>query len=223
MNEIVNKSYTLKGLPFFIASLLFAIYYSLLYIVPPPPSETSHLHLWIMEWKFYLQIADEILIFATISLLPAIYTLTNVRLIIESKLSLFASGLFYLFIIPLFVLVDLLLGRLVYPVNVYPLTADTIVFILSFITGIMHMISIMLALAILLYGVSYRKNTLGSLILVTAILGFGFQMIASYPWLLTPGILLVCQLSFPIWLFLIGLYLIKVEYRIPNKNQTDLN
>ncbi|XDD47715.1 hypothetical protein AB3N60_06445 [Leptospira sp. WS39.C2] len=223
MKELVNKYYTQKGLPFFIASLLFAIYDSLLYIVPPPPSETSDLHSWITEWKPYLQFADEVLIFATISLLPAIYTLTNVRQKHESKLSLYASGLFYLFIIPLFVLVDLLLGRLVYPVNVYPLTVDTIVFILSFITGIMHMISIILALLILMYGVSYRKKTMGSLILVAAILGFGFQMIASYPWFLTPGVLLVCQLSFPIWLLFIGIYLIKIESRIPKKNQTELN
>ncbi|MCW7522421.1 hypothetical protein [Leptospira soteropolitanensis] len=58
----------------------------------------------------------------------------------------------------MFVLVDLLIGRLVYPMNVYPLTVETIVFILSLQVGTMHMISLVLALAILLYSFSFRKE-----------------------------------------------------------------
>lgn len=123
----------------------------------------------------------------------------------------------------MFVLVDLLLGRLVYPVNVYPLTVDTIVFLLSLITGTLHMISLVLALAILLYGISFRSKTGGGLVLSLGILVFGFQIIASYPWLLSPRVLLFCQLSFPIWLFSTGFYSVKNENRSSKKNQTELS
>ncbi|MBM9546762.1 hypothetical protein JWG40_07030 [Leptospira sp. 201903074] len=223
MEKTKSKNSLGKGFPFLISSLLFATYFVLLYLVSSPPNDTAHLHTWITEWKTYIQIADEILIFATLSLLPSIYTLANVNQKNESPATLFASGLFFLLVIPMFVLVDLLWGRLVYPVNVYPLAVDTVVFILSLIAGTMHMISLVLALAILLFSISFRKKTWGGLILVSGILGFGFQIIASYPWLLTPGILLFCQLSFPIWLLFWGFYHIKIENIIPKKNQTELS
>lgn len=223
MLETKSKNSLGKGFPFLIASLLFAIYFVLSCLVPSPPSDTAQLHSWITEWKTYIQIADEILIFATLALLPSIYTLANPIKENESPLVLFASGLFFLLVVPMFVLVDLLLGRLVYPVNVYPLSEETIVFLLSLITGTMHMISLVLALAILLFSISFRKKTWGGLVLVMGILVFGFQITASYPWLLSPGVLLLCQLSFPIWLLSIGFYFAKNENRIPKKNQTELN
>lgn len=223
MEETKSKNSLGKGFPFLISSLLFAAYFVLLYLVSSPPNDTAHLHTWIAEWKTYIQIADEILIFATLSLLPSIYTLANVNQKNESPVALFASGLFFILVVPMFVLVDLLLGRLVYPVNVYPLAVDTIVFLLSLITGTMHMIFLVLALAILLFSISFRKKTWGSLVLVMGIFVFGFQITASYPWLLSPGVLLLCQLSFPIWLLSIGFYFAKNENRFPKKNQTEIN
>ncbi|TGM58150.1 hypothetical protein [Leptospira vanthielii] len=223
MAQIKNLNSIWKGFPFFIASLLFATYFVLSYLVPSPPSDTAQLHSWITEWKTFLQIADEILIFATLSLLPSIYTLANPIKENQPPLVLFASGLFFLLVVPMFVLVDLLLGRLVYPVNVYPLAIDTIVFILSLIAGTMHMISLVLALAILLFSISFRKKTWGSLVLVIGIFVFGFQITASYPWLVSPGVLLLCQLSFPIWLLSIGFYFAKNEKRFPKRDQTELS
>ncbi|WP_232374050.1 hypothetical protein [Leptospira chreensis] len=158
-----NHNSLKNGFPYFIASFLFVIYYLLLYLVPPPPNDTSQLHAWISEWKTYLQIADEILIFATLALLPSIYTLTNPRKQNQSPVALFASGLFFLIVIPMYVLVDLLFGRLVYPVNVYPLSEDSIVFILSLISGTNHMISLVTALAIVLYSKAFRKKSGGGL------------------------------------------------------------
>lgn len=201
-NNLLNRN----RIPFFICSLLFLSYYLTMYLVPPPPNETNLLHKWIFDWKLYLQIADEILIFAVLALFPVIYILGNPWKKEESTTALFASGLFFLLVVPMFVLVDLLIGRLVYPVNSYPLSEDTIVFLLSMQVGTMHMISLVLALAILLYSVSYRnKNKNGSLILVFGVLTFGFQMIASYSWLISPEVLLFCQLSFPIWILFVGI------------------
>ncbi|MGE8722340.1 hypothetical protein ACO2KH_13470 [Leptospira terpstrae] len=223
MPERTDQNFFKQGFPFFIASLLFATYYIFLYLVPTPPSETSQLFTWITEWKIYIQIADEILIFATLSLLPCIYTLINPLNEYRSPIALFASALFFLLLVPMFVLVDLLLGRLVYPVNNYPMSVDAIVFTLSLISGTMHMISLVLALAILLYGFSFRKKPRGGLFVLSGIFGFGFQIIASYPWLIPPGVLLFCQLSFPIWLLSFGFYFLMNENKFPKKNQTDLS
>lgn len=223
MPERTNQNFFKQGFTFFIASLLFATYYIFLYLVPTPPFETSQLFTWITEWKIYIQIADEILIFATLSLLPCIYTLINPLKENHSPSALFASALFFLLLVPMLVLVDLLLGRLVYPVNNYPMSVDTIVFTLSLITGTMHMISLVLALAILLYGFSFRKKPWGGLFFLLGIYGFVFQIIASYPWLISPGVLLFCQLSFPIWLFSFGFYFLMNENKLPKKNQTDLS
>ncbi|PJZ86554.1 hypothetical protein CH366_05625 [Leptospira harrisiae] len=192
--------------------MLFLSYYLTMYLVPPPPNETNLLQKWILDWKHYLQIADEILIFAVLASLPVIYILGNPWKKEEPPMVLFASGLFFLLVVPLFVFLDLLIGRLVYPVNVYPLSEDTIVFLLSMQVGTMHMISLVLALAILLYSIFYRKkNKNGSLILVFGILTFGLQMIASYSWLLAPEVLLFCQLSFPIWILFAGITFVKEE------------
>ncbi|MCG6152223.1 hypothetical protein [Leptospira bandrabouensis] len=207
-NNLLNRN----RIPFFICSLLFFSYYLTMYLVPPPPNETNLLQKWILDWKLYLQIADEILIFAVLALIPSIYQLANPWRKEESTTALFASGLVFFLVVPMFVLVDLLIGRLVYPVNSYPLSEDTIVFLLSMQVGTMHMISLVLALAILLYSISYRnKNKNGSLILVFGVLTFGFQMIASYSWLISPGVLLFCQLSFPIWILFVGISFVKVD------------
>ncbi|WP_244936939.1 hypothetical protein [Leptospira brenneri] len=109
----------------------------------------------------------------------------------------------------MFVLLDLLIGRLVYPVNSYPLTKDSMIVYLSLITGTEHMISLVMALAILLFSISFRKQTKGGMVFVVGIVTFGLQIIASFSWLISPGLLLLCRLSFPIWLVLAGFLLSK--------------
>ncbi|TDY71931.1 hypothetical protein CLV96_0910 [Leptospira meyeri] len=203
MNQAIYPFRNYKRLPFLLSSLLFASYYFVSFQIPSPPNEINQLQQWILDSKFYLQIADEILIFAVLALLPSIYLLTNPWKKEESPSALFASGLFFLLVVPMFVLVDLLIGRLVYPVNVYPLTVETIVFILSLQVGTMHLVSLVLALAILLYSFSFRKRKGGGLVFVFGIFTFGFQILASYSWIISPGVLLFCQLSFPIWLVLV--------------------
>ncbi|WP_244309949.1 hypothetical protein [Leptospira mtsangambouensis] len=203
MDQVTKPIRNRKLLPFLLSSLLFASYYFVFFLIPSPPNEVSQLHKWILDWKLYLQIADEILIFAVLALIPSIYRLANPWRKEESPTALFASGLIFLLVVPMFVLVDLLIGRLVYPVNVYPLGEETIVFLLSLQVGTMHMISLVLALAILLYSISFRKRKEGRFVFAFGILTFGFQILASYSWILSPEILLVCQLSFPTWLALI--------------------
>lgn len=200
MDQVIKPIRNRKRLPFLLSSLLFASYYVVFYLIPSPPNEVSQLSKWILDWKIYLQIADEILIFAVLALIPSIYQLANPWRKEEPPTALFASGLIFLLVVPMFVLVDLLIGRLVYPVNVYPLGEETIVFLLSLQVGTMHMISLVLALAILLYSISFRKRKGSGLIFVFGIFTFGFQILASYSWILSPELLLVCQLSFPIWL-----------------------
>jgi len=204
MDQTKLLTFMRKISSFLMASILLLIYYILSYFVPSPPPEISLLKSWIQEWKTLIQIADEILIFGVLALIPSILVLTPPWKQRQSRLSLFASALFLVVLLPLFVLLDLLLGRLVYPVNSYPMTEDTIVFLLSLIVGTNHMISLVLALAIFFYSVSLRKQKGGNLLLGFGIFVSCLQIFASFPWLLSAEFLLFCQLGFPIWFLWVG-------------------
>ncbi|BDA78977.1 hypothetical protein LPTSP3_g19070 [Leptospira kobayashii] len=203
-----DKIYKFGAISFIFSGFLFLSYFILSNLVPVAPSDKLLLNDWIEEWKFFIQMMDELLIFATVFLMPSIYVIARILNANHSPLALIASFIFMFLIVPIFILIDLLVGRLVYPVFNYQMSNDIILFILSLSVGSMHCISLLLSISIFLFTLSFRNQYHDIFLIIIGVLTSICQIVGAYPWLINSKLNLICQLSFPIWLIYIGILLL---------------
>lgn len=63
------------GITFILPGVLFFAQYLFMMPVPAPPLPEAELMSWLQEWRFNLSMADEVLIFAALLLIPSIVAL----------------------------------------------------------------------------------------------------------------------------------------------------
>ena len=218
---ITEKVFKFGAISFILSGVLFTTYFIVTSFVPIAPFDAVTGINWINEWRLFIAIADELLFFATVFLLPSICIFANLFKANQYPFVLAGCTIIQFLVIPIFILIVLLQGRLAYPVYNYHLSIDIIIFIVSLSIGAMHASSILLAISIVLLCLSLRKGLLGSLpVFIGVIASFG-QLLSAYPWLIASIVNLLCQLLFPIWLVLIGiLLLVKKDEFLPFLEKT---
>jgi hypothetical protein len=162
---------------------------------------------WLDKWKFNISMADEVLLFAALFLIPAIFSLYQLLVQADKVKAIMVCGLLASSI-PTFIFLDIILGRLVYPVYNLDLSADIYKLVLSIYYGGMHLVAIVFSIATLLSSLVIRKSEHGK-----AIAYFGFvvviaDLISAFPWITGSVIAFICQLLFSAWFVLLGVRII---------------
>lgn len=196
------------GITLIISGVLFFAQY--LFVLPAgaPPLTDADLMAWVQEWRFNFSMADELLFFATLLLIPSIAALYRILVKVDKLKTLLGCGLLAV-IIPIYVFLDIVLGRLVYPVYELELSPDIFKLVLSIYYGGMHSAAIILCLATILLCLILRKSVLGK-----PVANFGFvvatlDLIGAYPWLLATPIVFVSQLAPALWFAVLGICMVR--------------
>ncbi|MBY9081807.1 hypothetical protein KIH86_20175 [Paenibacillus sp. HN-1] len=196
------------GITLIISGVLFFTQY--LFVLPAgaPPLPDADLMAWVQKWRFNISMADELLFFATLLLIPSIAALYRILVKVDKLKTLLGCGLLAV-IIPIYVFLDIVLGRLVYPVYDIELSPDILKLVLSIYYGGMHSIAIILCMATILLCLILRKSVLGK-----PVSNFGFvvaalDLIGAYPWLLATPIVFISQLAPALWFVALGICMVR--------------
>ncbi|MNM99205.1 hypothetical protein D3C81_1117560 [compost metagenome] len=98
------------GITLIISGVLFFAQYLLLLPAGAPPLTDADLMAWVQEWRFNLSMADELLFFATLLLIPSIAALYRLLVKVDKLKTLLGCGLLAV-IIPIYVFLDIVLGK----------------------------------------------------------------------------------------------------------------
>ncbi|MEK3762164.1 hypothetical protein MKZ07_27590 [Paenibacillus sp. FSL P4-0338] len=191
------------GMAFICSGLLFLAQYLFLRSVPAPPLEDAALLSWLSEWRFQLSMADEVLFFAAVLLIPSIAALYRLLVQVNPVLTEFGCGLLAVSV-PVYIVLVIILGRLVYPVYGIELTPESYRLIISFYYGGVHCVALVVGIATILLSLVIWKSGLGQFTAALGLLTGVFDLIGSYPWLLGEGMILISQLLFSGWLVILG-------------------
>lgn len=178
--------------------------------VPQPPASDEALLAWLAAWKLQLSMADELLFFAALLLIPGVAALYRVLAATDRIKALLGCGL-WVVTIPLYMMMVVILGRLVYPVFGMELSPESYRLVLSLYYGGQHTISLLWGIAILALSFAILRSAIGK---PAACLGFvaGLTALAgSYPWLMGNGAVFGIQLVFSAWLVLLGIRMLDKE------------
>ncbi|WP_438448057.1 hypothetical protein [Gorillibacterium sp. sgz5001074] len=190
-----------------LSGLLFFAQYLFVQPVPRPPAANAELMAWVAEWRFPLAMADELLFFAALALIPAIAALYRVLRGESPALALLGCGLFAA-AIPLYLVLVVILGRLVYPVYDLELTPELNKLVISLYYGGMHAVGLLLGGATLLVSLAIRNSPIGRWTAYVGIAAGVLDWIGAYPWLISGGWVFVSQLFASAWLILLGIRLL---------------
>lgn len=193
----------LGGISCILSGLLFLAQQLFVLPIPRVPSADEALLLWLAEWKFRLSMADEVLFFATLLLIPSIAGLYRVLAKTDQIKALLGCGLLAVNI-PVYLFLVIILGRFVYPVYDLELSSESYKLVLSLYYGGMHMAALVLGIAIIILCFAIRKSVIGKSAAYVGFLAGVLAFVGSYPWLLGNAAVFVTQLAFSAWLVLLG-------------------
>ncbi|KWX87868.1 hypothetical protein AMQ83_10430 [Paenibacillus riograndensis] len=192
------------GIALILSGILFLAQYLFLLPLPSPPLTDAELMAWLREWRFNLSMADELLFFATLLLIPSIVALYRILVKVEPVKTLLGSGLLAV-VIPVHLFLVIILGRLVYPVYDLELPPDIYKLVLSIYYGGMHSAALILGAAAIVSYFVIRKSVLGKPVAYLGFVAGILELVSSYSWLIGTALMVVCQLVFSAWLVLLGL------------------
>ncbi|QSF43015.1 hypothetical protein [Paenibacillus tianjinensis] len=195
------------GIAFILSGILFLGVSLFLLPVPSPPLPDTELMNWLEEWRFNISMADELLMFASLLLIPSIAGLYKVLEKTDKIKALLGCGLLAA-TVPVYIILVIILGRLVYPVYDIELSPDMYKLVISIYYGGIHAVVIILSIATIILSLVIRKNPLGK-----SAAYFGFvvallDLIGAFPWLTGSAVGFVCQAASSVWFVFVGVRMI---------------
>ncbi|WNS41475.1 hypothetical protein [Paenibacillus sp. MMS20-IR301] len=209
MIRMKSKASVIKfgGISLILAGILFFVQYLFMLPLPSPPLTDTGLMFWLQEWRFNISMADEVLIFAALLLIPSAVALYRVLVKVSPIQTMLGCGLLAVNI-PVYLFLVIILGRWVYPVYEIELSPDLYRLVISLYYGGMHCTALILGAATILLSLVTRKSGLGRF---TAYLGLTagiFDFIGSFPWLIGTAVMFTSQLLSAAWFVLLGVQLL---------------
>ncbi|WP_025693254.1 hypothetical protein [Paenibacillus zanthoxyli] len=192
------------GITLILSGILFLAQYLFLLPMSSPPSVDIDLMTWLKKWQFNISMADELLFFASLLLIPSIAALYKILVKAAKIKALLGCGLLAV-TIPINLILDIILGRLVYPVYHIELSPDIYKLVVSLYYGGMHLVNLIFCAASISLCFAIRKSAIGKFV---AYLGFTagiLDFIGAYPWLIGAVMSFVTQLFFSAWLVILGI------------------
>jgi len=197
----------LGGISFFAGGALFLARSILEFLAGPPPSSGAEILVWMASRQSLLAANVEISFFAAMCLIPAVIALYDRLASTHGPSAAVGCGSIAV-TIPIFLLLVILQGRLVFPVfELRVHTVDIAELAVALYYGGLHAIAIVLAIATLVLSLAMRRATYGragaGLGLATAAL----DLLGAYPESIGPVLTLVGGVAFAAWFGLVGLAL----------------
>jgi hypothetical protein len=199
-----SRPYRFGGLSFIVVGILFLSKYVLDLLVGPPPSSGTEILAWRAANELPLAITNEVIFFAAGFLVPAVMALYWCLARVDRTKAAAGCGLIAA-VIPIIAMLDIVHGRLVYPV--YGLQVDTPAvaeFVVATFYGGLHAILLLLRVATIALSLVMRYGIFGRNI---AYLGFAaavFDFLGAYPEIIGPVLILVSQVLFAAWFLAVG-------------------
>lgn len=204
MPDELKGLYKFGGVAFIVSGLLFLSRELLELMAGPPPSNGVEILAWTASQEFVLAIANEVLFFAVVSLVPAVIALYHSLASLDRAKAATGCGIMAV-VIPVMAVLDIVHGRLVYPVYGIRIgTPDVAEFAVSIVYGGLHAVGILLGIATIVLSLAMKRGVYGKRI---AYLGFAtgvLDIIGAYPYAIGPILTLVCQVFFAAWFVAVG-------------------
>ena len=200
--------FRLGGLSLIASGVLFMVRLLLEVMAGPPPSSGAEIVAWAAAGRAPLAWVSEILFFATALLVPAVIALYASLAGVQKTMAAVGCGIFAM-AIALLAPVLVVQGRLVYPAYGIRLGPGNAELVVAVYYGGMHAVWILLAVATLVLSLAMRGGGHGRGVVY---LGYGTaaaDVIGSYPWLIGPAPMLVCQVLFTGWFVAVGAKLLR--------------
>ena len=194
----------LGGIALILSGVLFLAQSLFLLPVPGPPLADADLLSWLADWTLHLAMADELLFFATLCLIPPLLVLYRLLVKTAQIKTLLGCGIIAV-ILPVNMVIVFILGRFVYPVYGIELAPESYRLLLSLYYGGVHTVALLWSASVILLCFVIRKSRLGK---KAAYFGFAagvMQLAAAYPWLFPSAVWFASQLLLYGWFILLGL------------------
>lgn len=196
------------GLAFISAGVLFFAANLLVATLTSPPSIEAEFSKWLSENKVNIAIQNEFLFFATVSLIPSVYVLYQLLKNRFTRSGLAGLGLMVM-VIPILAVLDIVEGRLVYPVYGISHSFELLKLVLSIYYGGMHTVLLLLAGAIILTSYALRYTIFPKAHWYLGVITGVLQIAASYPWIIGLAVNVVAIVLFSAWLILTGVTILQ--------------
>ncbi|HWR26431.1 MAG TPA: hypothetical protein VN316_00995 [candidate division Zixibacteria bacterium] len=204
MSNELKGIYRLGGISFIISGILFLVKYLLDLMAGPPPSNGAEILTWMATGKLPLEIANEVLFFAVMFLVPAVIALYYSLASIDRTKAAVGCGIIAV-VIPIILVLDIVQGRLIYPVyNISVNTPAVAELVVAIYYGGLHAISELLGFATIVLSLAMKHGVYGRNIAYLGIATGVFDIIGSYPWIIGPILVLVSQILFAAWFLAVG-------------------
>jgi hypothetical protein len=197
----------LGGISLVLSGALFLTKSILDLIAGDPPSTGPEILAWRSAHEVALAWTDEVLFAATVLLVPAVIALYRSLKGPDRPWVAFGCGVFAA-VIPVNFALLIVHGRLAFPV--YGIGIDdpaVAALVVSLYYGGMHAVSLLLAGAAVMLGLTMRRGMFGSGVGAVGVAAGASQIVVAYPWLVSPILVVLCQALLAAWFVLCGLRL----------------
>jgi len=209
MSHDLKALYKVGGISFIVSGILFLLRYALDLMAGPPPSSGMEILAWVASGKVVLSLANEVLFFAAVALVPGVVALYQSLAGIDRVKTVIGCGIIAV-VIPVIAMLDIIHGRLVYPVYDIRMTAPAVAeLVVATFYGGLHAVGLLFGGATIVLSLAMKRGAYGANI---AYLGFAtgvFDIIGAYPYAIGPSLGLISQVVFAAWFAAVGWKLYK--------------
>ncbi|RCX23336.1 hypothetical protein DFP94_101933 [Fontibacillus phaseoli] len=192
------------GITFILSGILFFAQYLFVLPIPTLPLSDADLVKWLQEWRFNISMADELMFFAALLLIPSLFALYRILVKADKIKTVLGCGLLAA-TVPVNILLVVILGRLVYPVYEIELSPEIYKLVLSIYYGGLHSVAIILGMATIILCLVIGKSILGKPMAYFGFTAGLLELVGAYPWLIGSVMVFVSQLVFSAWFVMLGL------------------
>lgn len=204
VNKVGGASLILSGLLFFSRYLLDVR-------TGQPPSDGTEILAWMDREELSISVANEILFFAAVLLVPAVVALYHSLVRTDAVKAIVGCGIIAI-VIPVLAMLDIVQGRLVYPIYDIRIHDPAVAeFTVAVFYGGLHAVGLLLGLATIALSLAMRRGFYGSNISYLGLVTGVFDFIGAYPDRIGWELLLLSEVLFLAWFLAVGWTL----YRLP--------
>ena len=214
MLDELKRLYKFGGVSFIVSGVLFLSRSLLELVAGPPPSSGVEILAWVESGKLALSFVNEVLFFAAIALVPALYALYHSLASTHRVKAATGCGVIAV-TIPVIAMLLVVHGRLVYPVYGIKVTSPAVAEnVVAVFYGGMHSVGLMLGIATIVLSLAMKGGVYGWPIAYLGIATGVFDIIGAYPDAIGPMLNLVCQAFFAAWFVAVGSKLYRMRSSI---------
>jgi hypothetical protein len=186
------------------SGVLFLSRYLLDLMAGSPPSNGAEILAWVSSAEGVLATANEVLFFAALCMVPAVIALYHSLAGTDRAKAASGCGIIAV-VIPVLAVLDIVHGRLVYPVYGMRITTPAIAeFAVAIFYGGMHATSILLGVATIVLSLAMTRGVYGKPVAYLGMTTGVLDVVASYPWAIGTLLMIVCQVFFAAWFVAVG-------------------